>query len=247
MAELRAESLGGGITVFVSDAHGFGTDAVLLARFAAPSAHAVCCDLGSGCGVIPLLWCKQPTGALTAVELQPDAAAQICRAVEVNHLHDRLTVRCADLRALHGLLPAGGVDLVTMNPPYYAAGMGCLSAEEADQLARHETVCTPQDLCAAAARLLKFGGRFCVCIRPERLTDYLCAMRAHALEPKRLRPVAKNPARAPWLLLLEGRRGGKPGLRMEPTLFVHAADGTYTEEMKQIYGDYLLEHRRETL
>lgn len=244
---IRAESIGGGIDVFVSDAHGFGTDAVLLARFAAPSPHTVCCDLGSGCGVIPLLWCKQPTGPLTAVELQPDAAAQIERAVEANGLGARLRVLCADLRALQGLLDAGSFDLVTMNPPYNAAGAGLLSAEQSDQLARHETACTPQDLCRSAARLLKFGGRFCVCVRPERLTDYLCAMRQHGLEPKRLRPVAKRPERAPWLLLLEGRRGGKPGMRMEPALFVHAADGGYSEEMKAIYGDYLLEQREETL
>ena len=246
MADLRTESIGGGRTVFVSDAHGFGTDAVLLAQFAAPGPRAVCCDLGSGCGIIPLLWSKRTTGPLTAVELQADAAAQIDRAVEANGLAGRLCVVCADLRALHGLLDAGSFDLVTMNPPYNAAGTGRVSAGTAAQTARHETACTPQELCVAAARLLNFGGRFCVCIRPERLTDYLCVMRQHGLEPKRLRPVAKRPERAPWLLLIEGRRGGKPGMRMEPTLFVHAADGGYSEEMKQIYGDYLLEKREET-
>lgn len=245
MAQAHAESLGGGVTVFVSRAHTFGTDAVLLAQFAKPSARAVCCDLGSGCGVIPLLWCKQPTGALTAVELQPDGAALIEQAIAENGLGDRLRVLCADLRALNGLLPAGSFDLVTMNPPYNAAGSGLLSAGAADQLARHETACTPVDVCAAAAWLLKYGGRLCVCIPPERLTDYLCAMRAAAIEPKRLRPVAKRPDRAPWLLLLEGRRGGKPGLRMEATLSVHAADGGYSAEMKTIYGDYLLENRRD--
>ena len=244
---IRPEVLGGGRTVFVSERHGFGTDALLLARFAAPSRRAVCCDLGSGCGIIPLLWSRQPTGPLTAVELQPEAAALIERAVEVNGLAGRLRVLCADLRALQGLLDAGSFDLVTMNPPYNAAGTGLLSAAEADRVARHETACTPEDLCAAAARLLKFGGRFCVCIRPERLTDYLCAMRMHGLEPKRLRPVAKRPERGPWLLLIEGRRGGRPGLRMEPTLFGHAADGGYSEEMKQIYGEYLTENREETL
>ena len=101
MENFRKEYLGSGITAFVSEAHSFGTDAVLLADFANPTKRAVCCDLGSGCGIIPLLWCKKETGKITAVEIQPLGAEQIEKAIEFNSLSDRLTAVNADLKALY--------------------------------------------------------------------------------------------------------------------------------------------------
>ena len=245
MDKFRKEYLGSGITAFVSDSHSFGTDAVLLADFSSPSKHSVCCDLGSGCGIISLLWCKKETGKITAVELQELAVEQINVAIEYNSLSERLSAVNADLRELKGSVPFGCFDLVTMNPPYKASGAGIESRSGADKIARHETMCTFSDICAAAKKLLNFGGKLCMCIRPERLCELMLEMHSAGIEPKRLRLVAKCPGKAPWLALIEGRGGGKSGITVEPELFVHSADGDYSEEMKKIYGDYLLENRGE--
>ena len=245
MQEFKKEYLGAGITAFVSNSHIFGTDAVLLADFAAPSKKARCCDLGSGCGIIPLLWCKRETGKITSVEIQPLAVEQINAAIEFNSLSERLEAVNADLRELKGKVPFGCYDVVTMNPPYKASGAGIESRSGADKIARHETMCSLSDVCAAAKKLLNFGGRLCMCIRPERLCELFCEMRAADIEPKRLRLVSKLPGKAPWLALVEGRRGGRSGMTVEPELFVYGDSGEYSDEMKKIYGDYLLENRGE--
>lgn len=239
MSSCKNENLGAGITAVISGAHGFGTDAILLAHFAAPKKNDKACDLGAGCGIIPLLWCRDSRAArITAVEIQAGACEQVRRAVEINRLSGRIEIVNADLRELKGILPAGAFDLVTMNPPYKAKGAGRASKDEAGLIARHEVMCTLEEAAAAAAGLLKFGGRFCLCHRPERLCDVFAAMRAAGIEPKRLRMVAQKNGKAPWLILAEGRKGGKPGLIIEPQLTVENESGGYSEEMKSIYGDY---------
>ncbi len=239
MSPCKNENLGAGITAVISDAHGFGTDAILLAHFAAPKKNDKACDLGTGCGIIPLLWCREARAAkITAVEIQTGACEQVRKAIEINRLSGRLEIVNADLRELKGVLPAGAFDLVTMNPPYKAQGAGRASKDEAGLIARHEVMCTLEEAAAAAAGLLKFGGRFCLCHRPERLCDVFTAMRAAGVEPKRLRMVAQTNGKAPWLILAEGRKGGKPGLVIEPQLAVENESGGYSEEMKSIYGDY---------
>lgn len=244
MESWRKEYLGSGITAVVSPEHGFGTDAVLLADFAAPSKRAVCCDLGTGCGIIPLLWCKKQGGAITAVDIQPQACRQLEQAIEINSLQSRLTVLNADLRSLKGKLPFGSFDVVTMNPPYKAAGAGIESTGKAQKIARHEIECSLDDVCTAAASLLNFSGKFCVCLRPERLCELFCSMRQAGIEPKRMRTVCKNHWSKPWLVLVEGRRGGKPGMTVESQLAVYEGK-EYSPEMKEIYADYLLENRGE--
>ena len=97
-------------------------------------------------------------------------------------------------------------------------------------------MCTVSDVCAAASRNLKFGGRLCLCNRPERLCDIMTAMRENGIEPKRLRTVHKNPDCPPWLILVEGKKGGKPFIQIEKPLYVRSADGGNSEEMLRIYG-----------
>ena len=212
------EQLDGNLQLIVSPAYTFTTDSLLLARFAAIRSHETACDLGTGCGVIPLLWCAGKTGEITAVDVQETACVQLERSLSLNGLKDRVTVVCADLRQKHPLLPAGAFDIVTMNPPYYAAGTGKQSRDSSGRLAKHETACTLEDAVTAAARLLKNGGRFCLCQKPERLTDVLCTLRAHRLEPKRIRFAAQSAQKAPFLVLVEARHGGNPGVRVEDLL-----------------------------
>ena len=238
--ETRQEDLGGGVFATVSAAHTFGTDAIALAYFAAPKLSDSVCDLGSGCGIIPLLFCRDGRcRAVTAVEIQSDAVRQIENAVHVNHLEGKFTVLHRDLRALTDEdLPLYGYDVVTMNPPYQASDTGKQSRTEPMLLARHEVTCRMQDVAAAADKLLRFGGRLCICHRPERLADAICEMRLHGLEPKRLRFLAHTVGKVPRLVLLEAKKGGKSGLVVEPTLYLRDETGQYTPEALTMYGLY---------
>lgn len=235
----RVEKVGGGVEVCTSARHTFGTDAFLLSDFAAPRRGETACDLGSGCGIVPFLWFRdEPTPACAwAVDIQPDAVELIRRSAARSGLSGRIHALEADLRKLRGKLPTGGFDLVTCNPPYNAAGTGVPSSVRSDLVARHETLCTLDDVCAAAENLLRFGGRLCLCQLPERLVDVLSAMRAHRIEPKCLRLVQQRAGDAPWLVLAEGKRGAKPHLKILPPLVMRDGDGP-SEEMRRIYRYY---------
>ena len=234
----RLDPLGGVLKIIVSKEHIFGTDAVLLASFSDIRKNDTACDLGTGCGIIPLLWCKKETGKLFAVEIQKKACFQLERSLVFNNLSKRVGVVNHDLRELKGVLPFGAFDLVTMNPPYKKVGAGIESASESDKIARHETMCGIDDCCAAAAKLLRFGGRFCLCHRPERLCDVMVSMRQHNLEPKRLRFVSKNENGAPWLFLIEGKLGARSFINIEKNLYIETTDGKPSEELLKIMGDY---------
>ncbi len=239
MSGKQLEYLGSGISAVVSAAHGFGTDALLLAYFAAPKMKEKVCDFGTGCGIIPLLWCRRErTEKITAIEIQPDACEQVKTSIIKNSLQEKLEIVNADIRHLKGVLPMNTWDLVTMNPPYKAENTGIKSQNETDLIARHEVLCNPEEAAAAAAGLLKFGGRFCLCHRPERLCDVFSAMRMAGIEPKRMRTAAQTSDKAPWLILVEGKKGGKPGMIIEPQLVIKKDNGEYSDEMRMVYGEY---------
>ena len=235
------EPLGNGISVIVSNENKFSTDTILLAHFSSPKKHERVLELGSGCGAISLIWCRNdPPVHVTSVEIQKEAADMMIRSVEENDLSDRITVINADLRHLDGLVEYGSYDMVAMNPPYKIGGGGILNPEKHKQIARHETECTLDDITSAASKLLRFGGRFCICQRPERLCDVFMSMRKAGIEPKRLRMVQQRQSKAPKLFLAEGRRGGNPGgLKAEPALFIEGdTESGLSQEMIDIYGDY---------
>ena len=232
------ETLNGRLQVIVSPDHTFGTDAMLLAAFAMPKPRERACDLGAGCGIIPFYWLSRGHRSAAAVELQPAACDMMRRSAALSGASDRLTVIETDLRAEHPALPPGGFDLVTMNPPYTAAGHGIPSESAAGRAARHEETLTLPELAARAARLLNWGGRFCLCMRPDRLPETMRTFSDAGLEPKRLRLVSQCAGRAPWLFLLACRKGGRPGLTVEPELTLKTPGGADTEEMLRILGAY---------
>ena len=226
MREFRFEPLGEKLNICVSDEHSFGTDAFLLSHFASPKKNDVVYDLGTGCGIIPVLWYRSvPPKKVFAIDIQPQAIEQLEITVRENALEAFFPI-CADLK---GLKPIELADVVTCNPPYKAAGAGIVSELTAEQIARHEILCDIYDVTDAAARLLKFGGRLCICQRPERLCDVISAMKKSKIEPKRLRFVQKDASSAPWLFLIEGKKGSKPFLSVEKPLLMN------DEEVKKIY------------
>lgn len=239
------EPLSGGISLIVSPVHRFNTDTVLLAWFAAPRKNEACADFGTGCGAIPLIWCaKARTGEgalpakIYAVELQDDACSMAERSVKENGLEKTISIVHGDLTRLPYLHAPRGLDLVCCNPPYKPEGTGIRNPHEGMSIARHEVACGFADIAKAASYQLRFGGRFCCCLRPERLCGVMEDLRNAGLEPKRLRFVQQRPDKPPSLFLLQAARGGKPGLRVEPVLFVEGTSGGFSPEMIQIYGAY---------
>ena len=231
------EYFSGGIMMAVTDGcFRLSTDSMVLADFCRLPRGAAVCDLGSGCGALGLLLLRDhPDMRVTGLEILPDAAAQARKNIDANHLSERFSVITGDLREHRALLPA---DAVVSNPPYFPAASGAISPDGARAIARSEVCCTLDDLCACAAYALRFGGEFFLVHKPERLTDLLVTLRENRLEPKRLRAVAHTADAAPSLVLVEARRGGKPGLNILPPLALCAPDGTDSDEICRIY------HRR---
>ena len=229
---LRWEALGGGYALLCGGDFAFGTDALLLADFAlreAPRA-ARCADLGAGSGVIAMLLARgAPAAQIDAVELLPQACELLEQSVRRGGLQERLHIINGDLRALAGVLPAGRYDLVCCNPPYFKPGAGLASAGAARRTARQEDACTFEEIACSAARLLRHGGRFCVCQRPQRLCTVITGLRQARMEPKTLQFVQKDAQTPPKLFLLCARKGGGEGLQVLPPRLLSST--------QRLYGD----------
>ena len=234
MSDFRYEKLSESLKICVSADHGFGTDAFLLTHFCGYKRNDTACDMGTGCGIIPMIMQRKDPPKITyALDIQEKAITQLKMTLGENNIDTIVPVQ-ADLKDLWEGAPLGQLSLVTCNPPYKAPNAGMQSLSEAQKIARHEILCDINDVCRAASRLLKFGGRFCLCNRPERLSDVITAMKNNGIEPKRLRLVSKNPDTAPWLFLIEGKKGSKPFMTIEPQMYVWNENG-YTDEMQSIY------------
>ncbi len=236
---IRKVPLSKNYNIYISKDHSFGTDAVILADFSARGKKGLnACDLGTGSGIIPMLLIKaEAVREVVGIEIQEGACLQAEKTAKENGVEKIFSVINADIKNLPKKLDFGSFDLVTCNPPYKKEGAGIISKSQTDIVARHETECTLTDVCRAAAKLLKFSGRLCICQRPERLADIIVEMRNVGIEPKRIRTVSKNSEKAPWLVLVEGRLGGKPNMEILPPLFTEEA-GKLSNEMMEIYGDY---------
>ena len=235
MAEFNALWSGG--PVFAQAAHApLCTDSILLADFVRPERAARGVDLGCGSGILALLLLHRARALrMTGLELLPEAAELARENLARNCLEERGEILCGDIRAHRGLFPAGGFDLAVANPPYFPVERGALSPDPDRAAARGELTCSLEELCAAAQWLLRTGGSFCLVHKPERLAEVFVSMSGHGLEPKRLRLVCPREGTAPSLVLIEGRRGGKPGLRIEPPLVLTDPEGAESGEIKRIY------------
>lgn len=228
----------GGLRVIQrADAFRFGTDAVLLADFAAPRRHDRVCDLGTGTGIIPLLlYARENTISADAVEIQPDMADMAARSMAMNGLNERIRVLPGDLRSIRTLLPHARYDLVTCNPPYGKAGGTLLNPDASKRLARHEESCAIEDVACAAAWLLQNGGRLCCVFPAARMIELSDAMRKYRMAPKRIRMVHSRVEKAAHLCLMEGMLDARPGLIIEPPLVIYDENNAYTPELRRIYG-----------
>lgn len=184
-----------------------GQDALALGEFATVRPGWRVCDLGTGSGALLLLLARRAEGlTLRGVERDPLSARTAQENLDRNGLPGEIVL--GDLR--EHPFSAGQFDLVVANPPYFPLGAG-----KSGGPARSEEFCTLEQLCAAAGQLVKNGGRFALCHRPERLADVICALRGRNLEPKRLKLLAHSPSHPPYLLLVEAVKQGRPGVAVE--------------------------------
>lgn len=214
----------------------FSIDAVLLAAFLRPRPGQRIADLGTGCGIIALLLASRcPKTQIVAVELQEELAQLARENVMANGLSAIIEVVAGDLRRLGRRDLGGGFDWVVSNPPFRAPGRGRVCRDGGRAVARHEITLDLEDLLQAAQRLLDPGGRLALIYDAGRTTDLVSGVRGAGLEPKRLRFVHGTPRHAARMVLAEARRGGRPGLLVEPPFLLFDAQGRYTPEVQACF------------
>ena len=233
---VKKEPLGKNFYVNVSHNHTFGTDAILLSNFASSTRKDRAVDLGTGCGIIPLIMLRD--GLLeSAVGVDISSEATLLAEQTKNELGlENFTVINSDLNDLKGKIEFGHHTLITCNPPYKEITGGTVSDNKHLAIARNEVLCNLKDVCQCASRNLKFGGLFFMVHRPERLCDIFACMRESGIEPKRIRTVHSYADKGPVLVLVEGKKGGNPKLIYENPLVIYNENGDYTDEINNIYG-----------
>lgn len=221
----------------------FGMDAVLLTGFVQEGiagrtmSREDLLDLGTGTGIIPLLMsAKSDCRSLTGLEIQPDSADMASRSVKLNGLEDRVRIIQGDIKEADALFAPASFGLITCNPPYMIRSHGLQNPDSPKAIARHEVLCSFEDVARATERLLKPGGHFYLVHRPFRLAEIMTTLRDHGLEPKRMRLVYPYVDREPNMVLLDCVRGGRPRLTVERPLIVYKEPGVYTEEIYEVYG-----------
>ncbi len=215
----------------------FGMDAVLLSGFAKAKQGDRVLDLGTGTGIIPILMeAKTSAKNLVGLEIQPDSADMARRSVRLNGLEKKIEIITGDIKEAESLFGAASFDVVTSNPPYMTEHHGITNPEAPKAIARHELLCSLEDVISQSSRLLKPGGNFFMVHRPFRLVDIFVLLREYKLEPKRMKLVYPFADKEPNMVLIEANRGGRSRMRVEKPLIVYKELGVYTEEIYDIYG-----------
>ncbi len=215
----------------------FGMDAVLLSGFVSVKSGATILDMGTGTGIIPiLLSAKTEASHLTGLEIQEESADMADRSIALNHLEEKITIRQGDIKEASAIFGNAVFDAVTCNPPYMIGEHGLRNPDEPKAIARHEILCTFDDVAREASRVLKPGGKFFLVHRPFRLAEIMETLILYKLEPKRMKLVYPFVDKEPNMVLLEAARGGNSGMTVEKPLIVYEKPGVYTPEIYDIYG-----------
>lgn len=215
----------------------FGMDAVLLSGFARAKEKERVLDLGTGTGIIPILMeAKTKARHFTALEIQEESADMARRSVLYNHLEEKIKIVTGDIKDASAIFGASSFEVITTNPPYMIGSHGIQSEFAPKAIARHEILCTLDDILKQSAKLLCPNGRFYMVHRPFRLAEIFCKMSACQIEPKRMKLVYPYVDKEPNMVLIEGLLGGKPRLTVEKPLIVYQKPGVYTDEIYDIYG-----------
>lgn len=215
----------------------FGMDAVLLSGFARARENDKVLDLGTGTGIIPILMeAKTDAALLTGLEIQAESVDMAKRSVALNNLQEKIVIVQGDIKEAGSLFGAASFDVVTCNPPYMIGKHGLQNPCAPKAIARHEVLCTLEDVVSQAAKLLKPGGKFFMVHRPFRLAEIMVLLHEYKLEPKRMQLVYPYVDKEPNMVLIEANRGGKPRITVEKPLIVYREPGVYMPEIYDIYG-----------
>ncbi|MBS4959831.1 MAG: tRNA1(Val) (adenine(37)-N6)-methyltransferase [Clostridiales bacterium] len=216
----------------------FGVDAVLLSDFAFAKKGETILDLGTGTGVIPILMEAKTKGKhFTGLEIQSESVDMARRSVEMNGLAEKIDIVEGDICKADQIFDLSSFDVITTNPPYMNNGGGLKNDYTPKAIARHEILCSLDDIVRTSSRLLKPGGRIYMIHRPHRLIDIIVSMRQYRLEVKKLRFVHPYIDREPNMVLVEAVKNGRPMVKVLPPLIIYQTDGSYTEEVLKIYYD----------
>lgn len=215
----------------------FGMDAVLLSGFVRAKAGSKILDMGTGTGIIPLLLeAKTRAAHISALEIQEESADMARRSVQLNGLEHKIDIVTGDIKEADRIFNAASFDVITSNPPYMIGRHGLTNPDAPKAIARHEILCTLEDVVKNAAKLLKPGGSFFMVHRPFRLVEIITMMAGYKLEPKRMQLVYPYVDKEPNMVLIEGRRGGKSRMTVEKPLIVYKEPDVYTDEIYDVYG-----------
>ena len=215
----------------------FGMDAVLLSNFARVKKGENALDLGTGTGIIPILLTAKTEGErFVGLEIQDESADMARRSVIHNHLEKRVEIVNGDIKEASSIFGAASFDVITTNPPYMIGQHGIANAADTKAIARHEVLCTLEDILRESAKILRPGGRFYMVHRPFRLAEILSKMVQVGIEPKRMRMVHPFIDKEPNMVLIEGKRGGNSRMTVERPLIVYREQGVYSEELLGEYG-----------
>ena len=215
----------------------FGMDAVLLSGFVSVKEGETVLDMGTGTGIIPILLEAKTEGKhFTGLEIQKEMADMASRSVALNGLEDKIDIVNGDIKEASQLFGAASFDVVTSNPPYMNDAHGLKNPDVPKAVARHEVLCTLEDVVREAARCLKPGGRFYLVHRPHRLIEIITALTSYRLEPKRMKMVHPYVDRDANMVLIEAVRGGRSMIKVEAPIVVYKEPGVYTDEIYEIYG-----------
>lgn len=215
----------------------FSVDSLLLFDFVNLKYVKTIGDLGAGSGIVGILLAKRyPHAEVSLFEIQKSLARLAEKNISLNHLEDRVKIITCDLRTLHDLdITPHDFDLLVSNPPFRKVKSGLISEEEEKAIARHEIKLKLHELIKSAEFLLRMKGRLCMIYHPYRLSEVLEVLKRKDLQPKRLRFVHSNVLSEAKMVLIEAVKGGRTGLKVERPFYIYNEDGSYTEEMKQIY------------
>ena len=216
----------------------FGIDAILLAHFARVSNHKQkILDIGTGTGIIPIVMhAIYQKGHYTGIDIQEQMIEMANRSVMLNEIEADVQMKTVDIKEYKEHFNSGEFDIITCNPPYMKGDCGLKNEHPSKTIARHEVACTLEDIISAASYMLKYGGKMCMIHRPHRLVDILATMRQYKIEPKVMRMIYPKQGKEPTMVLVEGVKNGRPELRVQTPLIVYNEDGTYTDEINEIYG-----------
>lgn len=215
----------------------FGMDAVLLSGFARVKPGERALDLGTGTGIIPILLRGKTEGRdFTGLEIQEESADMARRSVAYNHLEESISIVTGDIKEAAALFGAASFDVVTSNPPYMTGNHGLVNPEQPKAIARHELLCTLEDVVRETSKVLRPGGRFYMVHRPFRLAEIMTVLVKYKLEPKRMRLVYPFADKEPNMVLLEALSGGRARITVEKPLIVYKEQGVYTDEIYDVYG-----------